>query len=88
MTQVFGVDKRGRVRGVGNVCRSQVTGSSTALENLTSNEQRLSNQSPSIINLESRVEYLMEEVNVIKKSIKVTSLGGMKHLNISIHFLV
>ncbi|XXG72113.1 hypothetical protein AAC387_Pa07g1276 [Persea americana] len=69
LTQVFGVDTRGRVRGVGNVSRTQILGSSTTLEKLAVEERKVIEQSTSIKNLESRVDYLIEEIGGIKQLI-------------------
>lgn len=78
-TQVFGVDTRGRVRGVGNVVsRTQILGSSTALEKLATKEKKVTEESTSIKNLEDQVDYitsvqkkLFEELGAIKQMIKV-----------------
>ena len=74
LTQVFGVDKRGRVRGVGNVSRTQIVGSSPALEMLALNEMKVTNQSTSIKKLESQMENLIDEV------------GGLRQLIVKVSF--
>eukprot|EP00268_Persea_americana_P018134 TRINITY_DN18956_c1_g1_i3.p1 TRINITY_DN18956_c1_g1~~TRINITY_DN18956_c1_g1_i3.p1 ORF type:complete len:140 (+),score=23.96 TRINITY_DN18956_c1_g1_i3:709-1128(+) len=53
LTQVFGVDTRGHVRGVGNVSSTQIVGSSSALEKLAINVRKVTEQSTSTKNLES-----------------------------------
>ena len=69
LTQVFGVDKRGRVRGVGNVSRTQIVGSSPALEMLALNDMKVTDESTSIKKLESQMENLIEEVGGLRQLI-------------------
>lgn len=46
LTQVFGVDTRGHVRGIGNVISgTQIVGSSTALEKLATKEKKVTKES-------------------------------------------
>lgn len=79
LTQVFGVDTRGHVRGVGNVISgTQIVGSSTALEKLATKEKKVLEESTSIKNLEDQVNYvtsvhkkLFEELGAIKQMIEV-----------------
>eukprot|EP00268_Persea_americana_P006826 TRINITY_DN12468_c0_g1_i10.p1 TRINITY_DN12468_c0_g1~~TRINITY_DN12468_c0_g1_i10.p1 ORF type:complete len:107 (+),score=13.43 TRINITY_DN12468_c0_g1_i10:57-377(+) len=62
LTQVFGVDTKGRVRGVGTVVsRSQVIGSIPTVEKLALKEKKIIEQSSSIKNLESQVGHILEE---------------------------
>lgn len=79
MTKVFGIDKRGRVRGVGNiVSRSQIISSSPALEKLAMKDKEVTEQSSMVKNLESQVDCirveqksLMEEFKGLKQLIEV-----------------
>lgn len=79
MAKVFGIDKRGRVRGVGNiVSRSQIISSSPALEKLAMKDKEVTKQSSMVKNLESQVDCmraeqkgLMEEFKCLKQLIEV-----------------
>ncbi|RWR97595.1 hypothetical protein CKAN_02703800 [Cinnamomum micranthum f. kanehirae] len=78
LTQGFGVDTRGCVRGVVNVISgTQIEGSSTALEKLATKENKVSKELTSIKNLEDQVNYvtsvqkkLFEELGAIKQMIE------------------
>ena len=82
MTKVFGIDKRGRVRGVGNiVSRSQIISSLPALEKLAMKDKEVTEQSSMVKNLESQVDCirveqkgLMEEFKSLKQLIEVLML--------------
>ena len=78
-TEVFGVDTRDRFRGVVHVVsRTQIVGSSTALEKLATKEKKITEESTTIKNLEDKVDHvtsvqkkLFEELGAIKQMIEV-----------------
>ena len=82
MTKVFGIDKRGRVRGVGNiVSRSQIISSLPALEKLAMKDKEVTKQSSMGKNLQTQVDCirveqkgLMEEFKGLKQLIEVLML--------------
>lgn len=71
LAQVFGLDTRGRVRGIGNVCRTQIIGSLTTIEKLNLNEKKYADQSTSIKNLETQVQFLIGEIGGLRDLIQV-----------------
>lgn len=76
LAQVFGVDTKGRVRGVGTVVFwSQVIGSIPTVEKLALKEKKIIEQSSSIKNLESQVSHILEEQKNMSQE-----LGGIKQM--------
>lgn len=73
LTKVFGVDMRGRVRGVGNnVSRTQIVSSAPALEKLSAKEKNVNEQTSEIKDLKDQVMHPISELGSIKQLIEVT----------------
>ena len=67
MTKVFGVDTKGRVRGVSNVVsRTQIVLSSLALEKLAAKHKKTNEQSNEIKDSKDQVKCIFEELGGIK----------------------
>ncbi|RWR80310.1 hypothetical protein CKAN_00894400 [Cinnamomum micranthum f. kanehirae] len=73
LTQVFDVNTRGRVQGSGNVLRTQSVVSSSTLKEVAIEERNVTEQSTSIKDLKSQVDYLIKELGGIKQLIKMPS---------------
>ncbi|XP_058098334.1 uncharacterized protein LOC131243189 isoform X2 [Magnolia sinica] len=78
LTQVFGPDTRGRVRGVGTtVSQSQIRGSAAALEKISSYKGKVEEQSSTIQEqsfkiqeLSSKIDFLTDQIGGIKEMIQ------------------
>lgn len=72
LAQVFGVDTKGRVRGVGNaVSRTQIVLSAPALEKLAAKDKKTTEQSNEIKDLKDQVKCIFEQLGGIKQMIEV-----------------